>query len=233
MDINKLAGLQIFEGLTHDELAVVDMYMNVIEYPVSSPIFERDDPGGTMFVVVSGLVEINALIGLDLEKALANVPPGAVFGELSLFTLEPRSARAITVQDSVLLSIDTPTFERMLLETPALGSKILRYLTTIISDRLRNTTDMYRQALEWSLSVSGAMDMHFEDLITNDIGISMHLSSGQIARGQLVKVDQQAGGQIFLIRNAQNKFQFIPYHAITAISFDSDEVAQPQQQKLF
>ncbi len=233
MDINALGDLQIFQGLTPEELEIVDSFMEEYEYPADTVVFERDDPGGTMFVVVKGLVEINARIGLDLEKALANVPPGAVFGELSLFTLEPRSARAMTLEDTLLLAMDTPTFERMVLEFPGAGSKLLRYLTTIISDRLRNTTDMYRQALEWSLSVSGAMDLHLDNLITDSVAIAVHLTNGQVLRGHLVKIEANGSEQVFLLRDFEQKFHLVPYHAITSISFDVDAPDLPRQQDLF
>ena len=75
--MDKLRQLQIFRTLTPGELDAAISCMTQAEYEPDVTIFERGDPGGTMYVVIEGLVEINAKIGPDLVKALANVPPGA------------------------------------------------------------------------------------------------------------------------------------------------------------
>ena len=224
MDLEKLNQLQIFRTLTPGELDAAISCMGQAEYDPDVTLFERGDPGGTMYVVVEGLVEINAKIGPDLVKALANVPPGAVFGELSLFTQEARSAAAMTVERSFLLSIDTPSFERLLQIHPNSGGKILAYLTTIISDRLRHTTDLYRQSLEWALHVSGAIELHFETLITGQVDLVVKLFNGDVVHGQLLKVDQHGAGYMLIIKTRDGRFQIIPYHAITSMSFDADAV---------
>lgn len=235
MDTQTLSQLQIFQQLTPEELDTVKSHMESCEYAQATEIFQRDDPGGTMFIVVDGLIEINARIGLELDKALANVPAGAVFGELSLFTLEPRSASAVALEDTTLLAINTPSFEQLLRDYPAAGSKILRYLTQIISDRLRNTTDMYRQALEWSLSVSGAMELHFDNLITDEVNIVLNTVDGRVLQGQLLKIDQNIAGQVFIIGTPDGQFKMIPYHAVSSVSFENTQLSggNPNQQELF
>lgn len=222
MDVSQLKTLQIFTSLNAAEIQKAISYMEEHEVEAGTVVFEKDAPGGTMYIVLEGEVEIQAVIAHDLKKSLAVVPPGAVFGELSLFTHEARSATAIAQASCRLLSMDTPSFERMLMENPAVGSKILIFLTTIISDRLRNTTDMYRNALEWSLSVSGAINLHIDQVITGNVELGIRLISGDIIKGRLLKVDQIAPGYVLFLQSEKGKLQIVPYHAVMAMSFDAN-----------
>ncbi len=224
MDKAGLGQLQIFAEMSEEELDAIAKYMEVTKFSSGNVIFHRNDPGGTMYIVVEGEVQINAVIAHDLKKSLVHVPPGAVFGELSLFTNELRSADAVAVEDSKLLALETPAFQQMLFENPTAGAKILTYLTTIISDRLRNTTDMYRSALEWSLSVSGAINLHMDQLITNSVNLSIKLSSGDTVTGRLLKVDQNMAGHVLYLESSHERLEIVPYHAIVAMSFDKDGV---------
>ena len=57
-------------------------------------IFREGEPGGTMYLVVSGAVELTQAIKGDQTQRLALLDRGQIFGELSLFDDLPRSATA-------------------------------------------------------------------------------------------------------------------------------------------
>ncbi len=232
MDLDTLCGLQIFSGMEKGDVKTVTNYMEQHSYRKNEDIFQKDDQGGTMYIVIEGEVQINAPIAHDIKKSLLCVPAGAVFGELSLFTHETRSADAVALENTRLLSLNTDTFKQMLTETPVGGGKLLVFLTTVISDRLRDMTEMYCQALEWSLSVSGAIELHMEQLISNSVNLTVKLSNGDAIRGRLLKIDEHAAGHVIFMQSKTGELQIIPYHAVISMSFDEDAFKLKPRQDL-
>ncbi|RMD85269.1 MAG: cyclic nucleotide-binding domain-containing protein, partial [Lentisphaerae bacterium] len=169
----------------------------------------------------------------DIRKILALVPKGSVFGELSLFSFEPRSADAVALEDSLLLGLRSDDFELLLEKEPQLGLRILQFITILISDRLRNTNDMLHQSLEWALNVSGAINFHLDELSSRHVLLEIDLLSGQHITGRLLKTDQHLGGHVFLIETDQGKIQVIPYHAIASFAFERDSVDLKPQLDMF
>jgi CRP/FNR family cyclic AMP-dependent transcriptional regulator len=76
-------------------------------------LFREGDPGGEMYVIQSGEVEISRIMG-DKRQTLAVLPPGEFFGEMAIVNDRPRSATATIKKRARLLVIDGDTFEAML-----------------------------------------------------------------------------------------------------------------------
>jgi CRP-like cAMP-binding protein len=64
-------------------------------------IFEEGDPGDFTIRIKSGKVEISKQ-DEGAKKVLAELGPGAVVGELSVFSDSPRNATAMTLEDTVV-----------------------------------------------------------------------------------------------------------------------------------
>ena len=220
MDLDKLSRLQIFSRMDKSELKTLTGNMETLSFRKGEQIFQKSDPGGTVYIVMEGNVQISAALAPDLKKSLLNLPPGGVFGELSLFTMEDRSADAEALTDTRLLAMDTKSFNQILEEVPVAGGKLLAELNNIISDRLRNMTDMYCQALNWSLSVSGAIELHMDQLISNNVDLTVKLINGEACGGRLLKIEEHAAGYVLFLQSEDGKLEVIPYHAVISMSFD-------------
>lgn len=101
-------------------------------YPRGSVIFTEGEQGGEFYVVLSGTVEIaKQSVGPDgrpEHSVLARLGPGSVFGEMSTFTGEPRSATAIAAQDVAVLYFDQRTALQLLRASPQFGLDLIRTL---------------------------------------------------------------------------------------------------------
>jgi CRP-like cAMP-binding protein len=100
-------------------------------FPEGTTVFSAGDPAEALYVVLSGRVSI-----LDGERALADIEPGDVFGEMALLaeTTRRRSARAAS--DSELMVLPRESFLRLLERSPEIASEF------------RSTAERRRRAAE-------------------------------------------------------------------------------------
>ena len=135
--VDALRRVPLFKHLVPDELSRVGVAARERAYPKNSVILFEDDPGDSLFVVVTGQVKV-VLIGEDgREVILAVLGQGDFFGEMSLIDDEPRSAHVIAMEDSNLLVLRREDFQTALREHPRIALGLLRAL----SRRLRHADD--------------------------------------------------------------------------------------------
>ena len=108
---NLLRQIPLFELLDDDELKSLAAQLDQKHYLKGQMIFSEGDPGGMMYVVQSGKVEVFIKdTGGDMVH-LDDVEKGEIFGELSLLDNESRSANAKAVEATVLYVIDRHDLE--------------------------------------------------------------------------------------------------------------------------
>ena len=113
-------------------------------YRARETIFHEGDPGQLLYMVQAGQVRIfvNGLDGSETSVILVG-RPGQVFGELAIIDGLPRSASAIAVDDTVLLTLDRDSFRRHMSQTPQLALNFMQAL----SRRLRYNTRQYNSVI--------------------------------------------------------------------------------------
>ncbi len=94
---------------------------------------EVGDVGNCMYVVQSGKVDV---FGADSqgEMLLATLGKGNIFGEMALFTKQPRSATVRARGEARVLTIDKRGFFRRVQEDPSLAFNILQTLSQRIEE---------------------------------------------------------------------------------------------------
>jgi hypothetical protein len=99
-------------------------------------IFEQDEPGDEMYVVVSGEVRVLVRSGEDGDREVARRKVGETVGEMSVISGSLRSASLVAAGDVHLLSLDQKSFEGLLRERPEVSLAVMRMLC----DRLQQVT---------------------------------------------------------------------------------------------
>ena len=215
-----LKKLPAFTELTDDELQAVADICKIQTAKAEEMVFREGDHGVDLFVIVKGCVRIFTQITENVEKNLITLREGGLFGELAVICEDYRTASAKAVEDTELIVINQDDFEKLIDDKPAAGKKILDVFVKIIADRLKNTTDLYRQAVDWGLSISGILELNYSQLISHRIPITIDLNSGQTKSGILLKADNNTQGMELLLEMEGAKLVMVPYGAISAISFD-------------
>lgn len=97
------------------------------DFLAGTVLFEEGQPGGVMYVVLTGEVEIRRKVG-EINHVLAVLGPGDFFGEMAILNGRPRSATALTRTESRLLVIEGRMFEAMLRARPEIALRIIKAL---------------------------------------------------------------------------------------------------------
>ena len=94
-----------------------------LEYGPGQAIVRQGELGETLYLVARG--EVAVLVKTDGgEKEVARLGRGALFGEMSVLTGEPRSATVTSIGDAALLGVDREAFHRILDEGPELAQRL-------------------------------------------------------------------------------------------------------------
>lgn len=94
-----------------------------VEVPAGTEVLREGDPGQGAYVVLRGQVQVSKQdAGRSVE--LARLGPGELFGEMSLLTGLGASATVSTLEDSALLFLGKPYFDRLLEALPDLREEL-------------------------------------------------------------------------------------------------------------
>jgi CRP/FNR family transcriptional regulator len=144
-----LATVQVFSGLEPRELAEVARVAVPRSFDRGEIVFREGDPGDTCYVVRSGTISIRRDHSDGRSRALAELRPGSIFGELSMFGAETRSATAEALEPTSLVAILRADMQRVIRSSPDIAFKMLAEL----ADRVRLVNEqLSRQSFQ---TVSG------------------------------------------------------------------------------
>lgn len=144
-----LASVKVFSGLEQRELEEIAHVAVPRSFERGEIIFREGDPGDTCYVVRSGTVSIRREHPDGRARALAELRPGSIFGELSMFGSETRSATAEALEETSLVAILRGDIQRVIRSSPEIAFKMLAEL----ADRVRLVNEqLARQSFQ---TVSG------------------------------------------------------------------------------
>ena len=101
-------------------------------------IFQKDDPGHSLFIVARGSVRIYVPSTQGADLTLAVLGPGHFFGDLSLLDGRPRSASAAALGDTNVVILERSDFVAVIRTRPAAVMSVL----AVVVRRLRETDEM-------------------------------------------------------------------------------------------
>ena len=93
------------------------------EFGPSQAVVRQGEQGETLYLVARGELAVRVLVESG-EKEVARLGRGALFGEMSVLTGEPRTATVISIGESGLLAVDRDAFERILFREPELAQSL-------------------------------------------------------------------------------------------------------------
>src|SRR5215467_4762614 len=105
-DVAIIAEVPIFELLDDAERAALAERMDCREFKQGTVLFDYGDPGGEIFILRSGTVEVFVEDQQGERIVLAESERGDVVGELSFLDGGPRTATAIAREDAQVLVLD-------------------------------------------------------------------------------------------------------------------------------
>jgi small-conductance mechanosensitive channel len=104
-------------------------------YARGEQVIHQHDPGGSMFIIMTGRVEVTAQVENAPPARLAVLEAGEYFGEMSLMTGAPRVATVTALEETRLLQIGNESFRRILKVRPELVEELGAALRTRLAKR--------------------------------------------------------------------------------------------------
>jgi len=137
-----LEGLDAFTELVGAARERVCSYLVAARYQAGETVFEEGEPGMAAFFITSGSAQVSRRTERGTQKLLSRIRAGQMLGEMALLDGGPRSARASSLGETVVLVLTREEFNRLLADDPHAAALILKRIARTLSLRLRQTNAM-------------------------------------------------------------------------------------------
>src|SRR3990170_8812476 len=128
-DQELLRTVPIFSELTDGDITSLAKLSSRRRFPKDTVVFFENEEGDSVFMILEGRIKVTILGDDGREIILSMLGPGDFFGEMALLDNEPRSATAIAVEESELLSLHRTDFQTVIGDNPAISSALIKVLT--------------------------------------------------------------------------------------------------------
>jgi CRP/FNR family transcriptional regulator, cyclic AMP receptor protein len=164
-EIALLAKVGILSELGEAELGKVLAISERVEFKRGETIMHEGEQGETMYFFVEGEVDVTKNLTLKLgdrdfataEKSMTKLSADtvSVFGEMSVFGPEPRSATITASSDCVLYSVKRAEFSRLCDSECRIGLSIVRRIAAVLCARVRKgNEDVLKLSTALSIALS-------------------------------------------------------------------------------
>ncbi|MCX8058377.1 MAG: cyclic nucleotide-binding domain-containing protein [Spirochaetes bacterium] len=138
--IDKISKIEIFTGLTIEEIKKIIENSKVVQFPKDSFIIEENSSGNEMYIILKGAVRVLKKTFSDELYTVIDLTEkeNAFFGEFALIDSDKRSASILTLNETICLMIEKDEFEKTITENYKIGYFVIRNIAKRIAARLRN-----------------------------------------------------------------------------------------------
>jgi len=135
-----LAEVEFFHLLDEEQRALLAARLDVVRIPAGTAMWDYGEPGGALYIVRAGAVELFTRDDTGERIVLETVGAGEVFGEISLLDGGSRTAAARVTEDLEALHMDRAELDEFLRMQPAAALPLL----TAMGKRLRRSVELLR-----------------------------------------------------------------------------------------
>jgi small-conductance mechanosensitive channel/CRP-like cAMP-binding protein len=126
-----LDSIDLFRPFTTEEREGLAGAMAEVVLAPRDVVMRRGDPGDSLYLLAEGVLEVRIPDVAGNDAPVDRLHPGAVFGEMSLLTGQPRSATIVAVTDAIAFRLTREDIDPVLRARPA----VLEGLTAIMAAR--------------------------------------------------------------------------------------------------
>lgn len=133
------AGLNLFHGLTADQIRILDCLFLHCRIPPGTIIFNQGQPATNLYIVVEGEVVISYKPYDGPPLTVARIQSGGVFGWSTALGRTIYTSSALAASECYALCISGAALHRFCEQYPDTGAVFLERLAGVIAARLNNT----------------------------------------------------------------------------------------------
>jgi len=139
MEIKRLKSVEIFQGLTDEELEIAAQFCQEEGLVEGVTLCEEGERADRLFILEQGAVSIRFKKGANY----AIQTPGKILGWSFLVPPNRYTASAVTTSPSRVLVIKSPDFYDLVHKDTKIGLKIMDNLAQVVASRLKAFVDYY------------------------------------------------------------------------------------------
>ncbi len=144
-----LAASTICRYIDDEHVTLIQNAGEIRSLAAGERLFEENDEGGSLFVILSGKISIQKKMADGSQKELAALTSGDIIGELSLVDASPRSAAAAATADCQLFELSRRDIMGVIRSEPTAAARVLWAVLETVSLRLR---DMDEELVKWNVT---------------------------------------------------------------------------------
>lgn len=137
-----LNNVPLFSGLSEDELDALIKLCETREAPKKTNIIKKGQAADSLYIILSGKVEIYVTDNRGKEVVFNVQGPGEYFGELALLGGTERTASVVTLEDSKFLVMSKQTFLDFLENNPRISINLIRGLVERVAALSENVSNL-------------------------------------------------------------------------------------------
>jgi uncharacterized membrane protein len=145
----ELREVALFSEMDEQEVAEIRALMDEMKFKGGQTIVREGEMGDLFYIITEGEVQVSIRDADGNDVVLQELRPGGFFGELSMLTKEPRSARVRAIDNVTLLALERDEFFSFLQKRPSAAIDVLVEL----GGRLRDMDAILRRSVSRNANV--------------------------------------------------------------------------------
>ncbi|WP_082517546.1 Crp/Fnr family transcriptional regulator [Variovorax sp. Root318D1] len=137
-----LRRIALLEGLSDQRLDLLAQQCLWHSVEAGTPLLLRADQQGDVFLLVSGRVRVTTYSANGRQVTFRDPEAGEHFGDIAAIDGGPRSADVVTLEPSVLASLDRAAFMALLREEPVVAERVMRRLASLVRQLSERVIDL-------------------------------------------------------------------------------------------
>jgi CRP/FNR family transcriptional regulator, cyclic AMP receptor protein len=140
--LDYLSDVDLFRDLSDRDRTELDRMTTITTVPRGRVFYQPEDVGEVLFLVKSGQVQLYRISPEGKKLVIATLGPGTLFGEMALLGQQMHNAFAEALDDCLILVMSRADLERLILNKPMVGLRMLEITGRRLNDAEARLEDM-------------------------------------------------------------------------------------------
>lgn len=137
-----LSDVDLFRDLSERDMAELDRMTTITNVARGRVFYQPEDLGEVLFLIKQGQVQLYRISPEGKKLVIATLGPGTLFGEMALLGQQMHNAFAEALEDCLILVMSRADLERLILNKPIVGVRMLEITGRRLSDAESRLEDM-------------------------------------------------------------------------------------------
>jgi CRP/FNR family transcriptional regulator, cyclic AMP receptor protein len=137
-----LSDVDLFRDLSDRDMTELDRMTTITNVPRGRVFYQPEDVGEVLFLIKDGRVQLYRISPEGKKLVIATLGHGTLFGEMALLGQQMHNAFAEALDDCLILVMSRADLERLILNKPVVGLRMLEITGRRLNDAEARLEDM-------------------------------------------------------------------------------------------